>query len=176
MKIIEGMKQIKDLQRKAEDLRKKIAACSADLDVETPQYEDQKTKVSGWLQAHHDIMKEIMRLRSQIQWTNMATMVSIDLGGFVVVKPISEWINRRRDLANLEREAWSKLTDRNLKEGIIKQSNGETREVKLRRYYDPVERDQKVDLYMSEPLMIDARLEVVNAVTELIPAPWQENL
>ena len=167
MKIIEGMKQIKDLQRKAEDLRTKIAKCSADLDFETQQYPDQEQRVSGWLQAHSDILKEILDLRVRIQKTNIAVSVCIDLGGVVVTKTIAEWIHRRRDLAKMEQLAWAGLTDKGLKEGQVKQSDGTIRDVRLRRYYKPEERDEKISLYKSEPLLIDAKLEVVNATTEL---------
>jgi len=168
MKIIEAMKQIKDLQRKAEDLRKKIQQCSADLDIETPLYEDQFGKVKGWLQAHGDLCKEVLRLRVAIQRTNIVTNASVELGGKEVTKTIAEWIHRRRDLAATELLAYKMLTDRGLKEGQIKQSTGETREVHIRRYYNPEERDKAIDFLQSEPLMIDSRLEVVNAVTDLI--------
>jgi len=168
MKIIEGMKQIKDLQRKASDLRIKIGNCSADLDVETPLYEEQKTKVRGWLQAHDDIIQEILKLRVAIQRTNLATDVTVELGGKAVTKNIAEWIHRRRDLAQEDLSAWKQLTDRGLREGTVKQSTGESKEVKIRRYYDPEERDRKLDMYRSEPLLIDSRLEVINAITDLI--------
>lgn len=168
MKIIEGMKQIKDLQRKAEDLRHKISGASADLDNETPLYENQKDRVSGWLQAHSDITKEILSLRVSIQRTNLATDVTVELGGKSVTKTIAEWIHRRRDLATLELTAWKQLSDRSLREGILTQSTGEPIQVKLRRYYSPEERDAKLDIYQSEPLLIDSKLEVINAITDLI--------
>lgn len=168
MKIIEALKKIKMLQQKAEDLRDKIGAHSADLDFETPLYADQRKQVAEWMQAHSDILKEILRLRVAIQRTNLATLVTITLGGKDVTKPIAEWIHRRRDLAECERLAWGRLTDRNLKEGTIQQSTGQAREVKIRRYFDPVERDNKLDLYRTEPQVIDATLEVTNAITDLI--------
>ena len=36
MKIIQAMKQIKDLQRKADDLKSKVKLCCADMNYETP--------------------------------------------------------------------------------------------------------------------------------------------
>ena len=169
MKLIEAMKQIKDLQRKANDLRTKIGQCSADLDIETPLYEDQFGKVKGWLQAHSDLCREILRLRTAIQKTNLQTDVMVDIGGKTVEKTIAEWIHRRRDLATLELSAYQQLTDRGLKEtNFMQQSTGEKKEIKIRRHYNPEERDRMVDLFQSEPLMIDARLEVVNAVTDLV--------
>jgi 2-succinyl-5-enolpyruvyl-6-hydroxy-3-cyclohexene-1-carboxylate synthase len=168
MKIINAMKQIKDLQMKAEDLRGKIAAHSADLDFETPLYADQRTQVTGWLQAHSDIMREILRLRLAIQKTNLETQVTIRLGNQPVTKSIAAWVHRRRDLAKYDLDAWSKLTDRNLREGSITQSTGQQKEVKIRRYYDPVQRDDMKVMYKSEPNVIDSELEVVNATTDLI--------
>ncbi len=168
MKIIEGLKMIKDLLRKAEDLRSKIGAHSAYLNFETPLYSDQKNQVSEWLQSHSDILKEIIRLRVAIQRTNVLTKVTIELGEKQVVKSIAEWIHRRRDLAELEKNAWQKLTDRNLKEGTGTNSLSQTVDIKIVRCFDPKERDNKVSIFSSEPSIIDGKLEIVNAVTELI--------
>lgn len=169
MKLIEAMKKIKDLQRKAEDLRGKVKLNAAHLSYEAPTYGDkQREIVKGWIQALMDISKEIIRLRVAIQRTNLATMVSIELGGKHVSKSIAEWIHRRRDLAKLDESSWQCLNDKNLKEGRGQNSMGETVDIKIVRYYDPVERDAQLELYRSEPAIIDATLEVTNAVTDLI--------
>ena len=169
MKLIEAMKQIKALGVKAADLQAKVAATCANLDIETPVYADPKGQVAEWIQAHGDILKEIMRLRVGIQRTNLSTQVSIEIGGVQVTKCIAEWIHRRRDLAKAEMDMWSKLGDRGLKEGFMGQSTGaEPRAVKIVRHFDPKERDAKIDLYRSEPSKIDGTLEVVNAVTDLM--------
>lgn len=168
MKIIEALKRIKDLQRKAEDLRAKVGQHSAHMSFETPVYPDQKSQVAGWIQAHTDIIKEILRLRSAIQNTNLQTDVTIELAGKTITKSIAEWIHRRRDLSHLDRDMWKKLTDRNLKEGFGKDSQGQDITAKIIRCYDPRERDNKISLYESEPMEIDAKLEIVNAITDLI--------
>jgi hypothetical protein len=168
MKLIEGLKKIKDLQRKAQDLRVKVSSHSAYLSHETPVYENQKQQVSEWIQAHSDVLKEIMKLRVGIQKTNIQTLVTIDINGKPVEKSIAEWIHRRRDLAGLEREMWDGLGDRGLREGIIEQSTGEKVEVKIVRCYDPKERDSNREIYTSEPVMIDSRLEITNATTDII--------
>lgn len=168
MKIIEGLKQIKDLQRKAEDLRTKISKFSAYLSYETPMYVDQKEQVSLWLQSHSDILKEILRLRIAIQKTNLSTVVTIDIGGTSVTKSIAEWIHRRRDLADLGCQSWKMLTDKGLKEGIATDTQGEKREVKIIRCYEPSLKDKYIELFTTEPTTIDSRLETVNAVTDLI--------
>ena len=168
MKIIEALKQIKDLMRKAEDLRNKVSQHSAHMNFETPVYADQKGQVGQWIQAHTDILKEILRLRVAIQKTNIMSSVTIELDGKQVTKTIAEWIHRRRDLANLDRDMWKKLTDRGLKEGLGTNSMQQPVEVKIVRCYDPRERDNRIMAFESEPSTIDAKLEIVNATTDLI--------
>lgn len=168
MKIIEGLKKIKDLQRKAEDLRIKVKNNCAHLSFETPKYTDQKGQISKWIQAHSDILQEISRLRIAIQTTNLKVMVIIDLDGQLIKKSIAAWIHRRRDLSKQEVLMWKQLTDRGLKEGKMPQSTGDVLEVKIVRCYDPLNRDVNIDLYTSEALVIDSKLEVVNAITTLI--------
>jgi len=172
MKIIEGMKKIKDLQKKAEDYRGKITQYHADVDFENPTYgtvDDQKAQVSKWMQGHSDIIKEIGELKTRIQKTNILTSVTIELGDKKVSKTLAEWILRRREGALLEKSAWDALNDRGLMErGQAKKSTGEVIEVKLRRYYDPKERDAKKEALRSEPFVIDGALEVINATTDLL--------
>ena len=168
MKIIEAMKQAKDLLRKADDLVEKIKKNCVLTSVETPAYPDQKVQVSEWLQAHSDVVKEILRLRTAIQRTNISTPVTIELGGKQVTKSIAEWIQRRKDLASLEFKAWNSLNDRGIKEGTTQGPSGTPIDIKVIRYYDPKVRDEKLDLFSSEPALIDGKLEIVNAVTDLI--------
>jgi len=168
MKLIEALKQIQELQRKADDIKDKVAKHSAHLNIETPVYTDQKKQVKEWVQSYSDILKEILRLRIAIQRTNLETDVTIELDGKGVTKTIAEWIHRRRDLASREAQVWGNLTDRGLKEGTMKQSTEQLVDVKIVRCYDPEERDKKLSLYQGEPTIIDAKLEVVNAVTDLV--------
>lgn len=175
MKLIEAMKQVKSLHTKAEDLRKKVCQHSAYLSVETPVYKEQAKQVAEWLQAHESIMQEIGALQVRIAKTNLATEVTITLGGKQVIKSITEWIVRRGNgrekngTAMFDFLAWSQLTDRNLKEGNIASSQGSApTEVKIVRCYDPLVRDEKLAVYRVEATTIDAALEVTNAVTDLL--------
>lgn len=173
MKLIEGLKKIKDLQRKIDDLRGKIATNCADIELDTPVYgtpEQQSAQIKEWLQSIHDSVKEILRLRIAIQTTNLQTTVKIELNGKAVEHSIAEWIHRRRDLAFAERNAWASLTDKGLKAQAYNPTGkeGDVELAKVRRYYDPKIKDEKVELFTSEPTTIDAKLEVVNAETDLI--------
>jgi hypothetical protein len=168
MKIIEALKEIKRIEEKVEDLNNKISQFSADLDVENPVYPDQRGKISEWLQSVHDSLKEAMRLRISIQKTNLATIVPIELGGQEVKHSILEWIIRRRLYSLKEKAAWDRLTDKNMKEGIFKNTAEQDVVVKIRRYYDPQERDKKTEEFRGEPGIIDRTLEIINATTDIV--------
>lgn len=172
MKLIQAMKRIKDQLEKANDLRSKVSKFCADLSYETPTYgANQREQVSAWIDAHHDIVKDVERLRVAVQRTNMATDVSIDIDGHTVTKSLAAWIHRRRDLAKLEQTMWGQLGDRGLKESrVASTTGGPALEVTIRRYFDPPSRDAKQELYRSEPSLIDGHLEIVNATTDLIEA------
>ena len=171
MKLIEALKQIGDLQRKASDLRDLVKQNCALSNVETPSYgtvEQQRKKIKSWIQAHSDIMKEILRLSVAVLKTNLETKVTIEIDGKNIEKTISEWIYRRRSLANGEFQMWDMLTDRGIVEGMHKGPSGDTFELKIVRFYDPETRDHMKAVFSSEPTIIDGKLEVINAVTDLI--------
>ncbi len=167
MKIIEALKKVKDLERRAVDLTSKIKAHAAMSSVESEKYTDQRGQVRQWLDSVRDTIQEISRLRCAIQTTNLAVQVGIILDESTVTKSIAAWIHRRRDLAKLECESWKALTDRNLQEGMVKSPSGDLMELKIKRFYDPAERDRNVESLTQEVSIIDARLEIVNAVTDL---------
>lgn len=168
MKIIEGLKKVKDLKKKADDIKILVNKYCADLECEAPTYPDQRRQIESWCQAHSDIVKEILDINYRIQKTNIETLVTIELGGKHVSKSIAEWIHRRKDLAHLEESFWRSLSDKGL---IDKQyqltAQSPITMVKKRLYFDPVERDKKVEMYRSEPSAIDSVLETINALTDL---------
>lgn len=169
MKIIEAMKKIKDLMRKAEDLRNKVGKYCTDYDKDASIYEDQRGQITSWMDSHNGIIKEILSLRESVQRTNLETKVSIEIDGKHVEHSIAGWIHRRRDLASLELKCWSKLTDEGKQKLIAyNDETGNPNAAKLRLYYNPQVRDEMREVYGSEPSLIDGRLEVVNATTDLV--------
>lgn len=167
MKIIEAMKKIKLNEEKLNDLRAKISNNCANLSHETPVYEDVTDVIAGWLQSCEDIAQENVRLLVAIQRTNLATFVSIELPNGSVDKCVAEWVWRRRKYADLDFRAWNQLNDRGLTEGRMQSTVGEPIDVTVNRHFNPEHRDMKMDLYRSEPHLIDAALEIVNATVDL---------
>jgi len=169
MKIIEGLKKLKELKIKADDLAVRIRNHCADLSHETPRYTDQAAQVQSWIDARRDIVKEILRLRIAIQRTNLLVRVVVETeDGVSVEKTIAEWIHRRKDLAAMEMESYAVLTDRGLKGGNLPRASGVPLEVKIRRYFSQQHRDERYSALKAEPLRIDSALEVANAINDLV--------
>ena len=176
MKLIEAIKSIKTTLRKMEDLRKKIASHCADLDCMQPTYgnaEEQKKKINEWLQSHHDLALSLTNLKKAISETNLATNVTIKIGKNEIARSIAEWIIRRREIIDLEINAYSALTDRSLTEkglramGNIDESK-KLSNARVRFYFDATNRDEQIDLLKEEKDSIDKNLEIINATTDLI--------
>lgn len=172
MKIIEAMKKVKANKEAIRDLQAKIALNSALLSpIETSPYGDKvavTAKIQEWVQGCYDRGQENVRLLVAISRTNMQTMVPIHIGGRTVTRSMAEWVWRRREYAALDLITWKSMTDRNLKEGNINTSPGTVTKVEIQRHYDATQRDTKIAEYTSEAHEIDAALEVINAVTDLI--------
>lgn len=170
MKLIEAMKRVKLNEEKITDLQAKIAGASAHLSVETPAYEDQRARVKEWVQSCTDLTQECVRLLTAIQRTNLATQVTIELGGKSVTKSIAEWVWRRRKYAAVDMATWQKLTDRGLKEGVTATPGGGQITLSITRYYDPYQRDGMISTFRTEPAEIDMALEIINATTDMLEA------
>ena len=171
MKIIEGMKRIKANKAKIQDLQEKISKISANLSYETPLYGvDTAQKLSEWAQSCNDCAQENVRLLVAIARTNLVTKATVKIAEQSITKTLAEWIWRRREYAKVDLETWSKMTDRGLREGSANSSTGVPIVATIVRHYDVEKRDKKMAEYQSEPHEIDAALEVVNAVTDLIEA------
>lgn len=171
MKIIEGLKKIKDLKRKLGDIQIKIITYSADYDCDNPVYENQRLQIDSWLQAAEDLTKEVSNLTHRIHKTNISTNISIEVAiGKSVNKSIDEWLLRVNGLAEDDKNTWNRLntTDINTEKKYRLPGSNTDILVKKRLYFDPKKRDEKVEEYTSEISKISSKLEIVNAITDLL--------
>lgn len=175
MRLIEAMKSVKHTLRKMEDLKKKVSMYCADLDCMQPTYGDaneQKKKVSEWLQMYHDLALKLTEIKRDIQNTNLNTPVTIKVGDDPVTRSIAEWVIRRREIIDLEVALYSVLSDRGLADkSLMTRSMLEDNKVKnarVRFYFDASERDKRLETLKTEKESIDTTLETINATTEVI--------
>lgn len=170
MKLIEGLKELKLIDKKVKDLVSKIQLNSARLSSETSPYQDPKAEVASWMQSSEDLIARREGLLVDIYNTNMKTLVTIKLGENNVTKSVAAWVVRRRSGVPASALVYAAMTDRNLKETEIKQTDGTIQKITIERSYDTELRDKRRSLLMEEPFLIDSALEIVNATTDIIPA------
>lgn len=175
IKLIEAMKEVKHTLRKMEDTKKKVAMYCADLDCMQPTYgsaDEQKKKVSEWLQMYHDLALNLTDLKRNIQNTNLNTNVTIKVGDNNITRSIAEWVIRRREIIDLEIAVYSSLSDRGLADKSLLVRGGlddkKVRDARVRFYFDASERDKNLETLKTEKESIDKALEIINATTELL--------
>jgi len=168
MKIIEALKELKTNAKKIDDTIKRIQLNSARKSYETSPYTDPSAQVKDWLNSVGGLVQRNGQLTLAIAKTNAATQVTIEIQGKQVTKSITEWIFRRRVGVQEETKAFLALTNRGLKDEQIKQTDGSVLESKVVLHYDQKMRDEILDALTMEPTLIDTRLEIVNATTDLM--------
>lgn len=178
MKLIEGLKIQRDVMRKIDDLKKKIQTHASYSSIERPVYQvengdpsdqsAQTAQIKKWTQSCADMVKLLADIRLRIQYTNLITPVTIEVGGKNVTKSIADWIHWRRDFSSVMYSVASSLTDKSIREGVITTSQGERQEVHIVRCYSPAQRDADMEEYRNMRYKIDSTLEIVNATTDMV--------
>ena len=162
MKLIEAMKELKLIQKRMSKNMRHITEYASSVDSEKLQFDnekDQKKEVASLVQANENLLGTYLGLKSQIEFTNLSTKV--DLEGFVY--SISELLVLKRKMGTFVSQTFESLNDsrgRNLKRAM-----GDS---KVLTFYDEKKKNEKVDKWEIFMSRIDARLEVVNATTELM--------
>lgn len=177
MKLIEAIKKIKEIDQQVNSVSQKLAENSADLEHHNPAYgsvEEQTKQIQAWLCQAHDLLELKENLKYRISKTNNATMVTITVGGKDITKSIAQWMTRRRETAIAEASVWTSLFQRPKMlrpesiECLDAAGNPAKKISNVRRYFNVKQADEKVQTFAQEPSMIDGKLEVVNAITELL--------
>lgn len=166
MYIIEALKEVKHLREKISDLTKKIGNNSAHLENKPTEYKDPAAEIKSWQAQIHATTQRIEELLCRINMTNLLTNVTITIGKKTVTKSIAAWIYRRTGLSTFDLNAWMACTSKGLKIEIDKTEANKVYSVILN--YDAKTRDLKTEEFGCEAGLIDTRLEIVNATTQLI--------
>ena len=169
MKIIEAMKRLKVILKRMQDNTQQIAVYSSILSTEKPAFgseEDQKKKVSSLVQANNDLMGEYLKLKQQIERTNLATTLSLGDKAWT----ISELLVIKRVLATVMVNTYNAMSiaaaDARAKSGFGKTAEG-AMPLPVRMYSEEF-RNNGIARWQELYSAIDARLEVINATTDLV--------
>ena len=169
MKIIEGLKELKLIESRMKKNAEQIEKYSSVLDTERCHFENeavQTREVEQLVQANKDLQERYLQLKISIEHTNLATKVQIE--GQKKDYSIYELIIIKRKLGSLIKQTYEAMNRKQADMRRIKSMTSQATPVKVITLYD--ERKKNEALENHEKLMsnIDGRLEVVNAVTDLI--------
>jgi hypothetical protein len=172
MKLIEGMKKLKVLEKHIDRNTERIFMYSSAPSNEKPTFGDEKeqrAQVKGLIQSNKDLVDEYLHLKQRVDMTNLVTTVTI---GKRTLKLIDLLILRRGLAKRMERTFGALCTDYADKRLAGMQRNispqpGEKAPHAI-RFYDENDKFEGLQDWQNLQDEIEQRLEVINATTELV--------
>ncbi len=173
MKLIEGMKQLKILEKRIVQNTGFINDYAAIVSNERPKFaneQEQKKEIQGLLQANEDLAKQYLGLKKRIEKTNLETIVTIGKDSYAIF----DLLIYRRGLAKLMRGSYMALNDKQAEQRLAQLTSrfapAQTGEKAphIDKMYDEKERNNALRRWQDLEDEIETRLEVINATTELL--------
>ena len=167
MKIIEALKELKLIKKKMNGLMAEIERYSSRLSTEVPYFssdEDQVKEVNSRIQSGEDLMKRFLNLHERIIQTNLT--VKLEFGGKMY--SIQELLDLRREIGSLMRGVYSSMNDRHAEQRRQQFRGQSESNMHIVRLYDEKTKNEKLRDWDDFLASIDARLEIVNATTDLV--------
>lgn len=170
MTIVGAIKELKVIKKRMMKNSTQITKYSSQPDAEKAlcgDIETQKKEVKSLIQANEDLAKRFSDIHTALTYTNLIVHVNMDGKDYT----IHELILMRRELHTLLGNTYKAMNDSNFDSTMRRQSYGSDGKVHVERFYDEKFKQNKLreidDLYHA----IDARLENVNATTNLQEIP-----
>lgn len=168
MKIIEAMKRLRVIEKRIQANSQRVSQYCTIVTTERPYYdteEKQSEKVKSLIQANLDLISEYLNLKTAIDVTNLRTEVRVEGKDH----SIAELLVMRRKLADLAILSYAALDDRQAihRAQTTPIAPGEPQR-QIKRLYKEEFKYEGINEWQGFLDAIDARLEVVNATTELV--------
>lgn len=178
LKLIEGMKKLKVLEKHIDRNTERIYMYSSCPSNEKPTFGDereQRKQVEELIQSSKDLLTEYLHLKQRVDLTNLMTTVTIGKREF---KLIDLLILRRGLAKRMEKTYHALSTDYADKRLSQMQRNialqpGEKPPHSI-RFYDEKEKFENLQDWQTLQDEIEQRLEVINATTEMHLIPTEE--
>jgi hypothetical protein len=176
MMLIEALKTLRVLEKRIADNSAKIQLYASSVTTERPVFgsdDEQKREVQSLCQANEDLVENYIKLSERIERTNLGT--SIVIAGRVM--SLQKALLLKRKLGKLLRSTYTALNDSqgraklNQASGgrqLVSVQTGPSNAAQLELYYDEAQKNKRVRDIDDMLADIDAKLEVINATTELL--------
>jgi len=169
MKVIQGLKQLKVVEKRMEANRKRIEDYASMVSTERPLFESedtQKKEIMALVQANMDLGVEYRELKKQVDRTNLTIEVTVGKDTYT----IADLLILRRSLAKTMINTYKALNDNTgqirLRNFTSRVTEGKTPTVV--RLYDEKVKNAGMKEWIDLLDEIEMRLEVINATTDLV--------
>jgi len=169
MKLIEGMKHLKVLEKRIDRTAGNIQQYSSALSNEKLPFgseDEQKAKIASLVQSGKDLATEWLTLKRDIEYTN--TMIMVEITGREYA--ISQLLQIRRMMGGKVASLYKAMNDSDAENRFGRRyaAGGDITIIKL---YDEEEKMKDTESWLAFCDAIDSKLEVINATTDVIAAP-----
>lgn len=171
MALIEGMKKLKVLEKHIGRNTERIQQYASIASTDRPFFateKEQENEVEKLIQSNQDLVAEYLHLKKRVDMTNLTTKVTIGKEEF----HLADLLILRRGLSKLMQKTFQALND----------TQGQARLMQMRqsvqgatekaphvvRLYDETEKIEGLQYWQGLDDLIEQRLEVINATTDLV--------
>ena len=167
MKIVEGLKRLKVLEKRIASNSVDITKYASILSTEKPAFETedkQREEVKKIIQASEDLASEYLKLKCQIEKTNLNVTATIKNR----THTLSEFLIIKRKLAKMMQNVYQSLNLSAAEQRISSGRFGTDQKVNIVQLYDEDTRNTKLRGWQEMYEEVDSRLEVINATEDLV--------
>ena len=169
MTIVEALKEVKLVEKRIAKNCESISQYASVLSNEKPAFdseEEQRAMVKQLIQANMDLTTQYLRLKKNIEFTNLSTIV--ELAGKKY--SIFELIHLRRKAGEFILRTFSCLTETASEQKRARFFAAAGQDVKVNRMFNESDKMKSLNEWQEFIEKIDGKLEVVNATTEILEA------
>jgi hypothetical protein len=172
MKLIEGMKKLKILEKHIGRNTERITQYASLVSTEKPFFgseDDQRKEVNSLIQSNNDLFEEYIHLKKRVDTTNLSTEVTIGNRNYI----LADLLIIRRGLGKTMEKTYQALNDTYghgrlmLIQRNVQLQSGE-KPPHVIRLYDESDRIEGLQHWQELLDTIEQRLEVINATTDLV--------
>lgn len=169
MKIIEGMKRLRVIEKRMEQQQNLITEYASKLTTEMPRFQskdEQAAQVASLVQSNADLFDEYLRIKRAIEYTNLN--VTVEMQGRTYT--ISDLLVIKRKMGSRMVKTYQALNDSTAqyRHKHTPKYEGESPRVEI--LYSEKDKLDNIRKWQDLTSMIDSRLEVINATTDLMEA------
>jgi hypothetical protein len=166
MKLIEGMKQLKIIEKKIDHNTRRITEYAALPSTLKPQFgtdDEQRKQVQSLIQSNIDLASEYMNIKQRVDLTNLKTEVRIG----TQIYTISAMLMIKRNMGVLMMSTYLALSDKTA-ELAVSQNRSKEVPIHVERYYNETDKHNGIQRWQSLLDEIEIRLETINATVDLV--------